>query len=505
MNRIRLASVMSLLFLVGCASQLPNNTALPSYALPPSTHGKLAEYVSKQNTFATQNAVHPLGLGTDAYVARLYLVEQATTSIDLQYYIYRSDVTGLQLSYSLWQAAERGVRVRLLLDDLSTNRNDEHLHLLASHRNIDVRLFNPFVHSNAKALDFASNFNRLNRRMHNKSMTIDSLFSIVGGRNIGDEYFSASRDKEFGDFDLLAVGPVVSDTSQQFDEYWNHPLSYALSTLEQKTLSPKQQSQQLAQWQTQISASISNHQHYINALQNARLANYITHNNLPWHVGSAELIYDNPDKIIGLATDNLLTKLTRQIATTTQNIIIISPYFVPRQRGTEQLIELATRGINITIVTNSLAATDVVAVHSGYAPYRHDLLAAGIKLFEMKVSPNAKPDAWRASSQASLHAKSVLFDDHTIFVGSFNLDPRSVYLNTEMGILFSNQEFVKDIAQNLHTVLQQNCYQLKLDQEQQVYWFDLANKTTINSEPDASIWRKIAAWFFELLPIEEQL
>ena len=193
------------------------------------------------------------------------------------------------------------------------------------------------------------------------------------------------------------------------------------------------------------------------------------------------------------------------LALTSHNIVIISPYFVPRESGTAKLIELAKQGLSITILTNSLAATDVVAVHSGYAPYRKALLAAGIRLFEMKVSPDATPKTWQGSSQASLQAKSILFDEHTIFVGSFNLDPRSVYLNTEMGMLFNNPHFVTSVKQSLQSVLESNCYQVKLDNQNELYWFDAKTQTTYYSEPDASIWRKIGAWFFELLPIEEQL
>jgi len=504
LKRILIIGVV--LFMVGCATHIKPTPSVKSYAKAPAKTGRLANFVSNAtNQKDNQTGVYALGKGVDAFVSRVSLINAASSSIDLQYYIYNKDVTGNQINYSLYQAAERGVQIRLLLDDLKAPDLNPQLQILNQHKNVEIRLFNPSPNRRFKALGILTDFDRLNSRMHNKSLTVDSLTSVIGGRNIGDEYFSASHEVEFGDFDLLLIGAAVNDINTQFDSYWNSEFSYPLEVFHNKLYSDAEVINILSNWDLEVSNAEESKQDYVQALLNSEFIEHLTEGKLPWSWGNAQVLYDPPSKINekGLASP-LLDDLEEAFANTTKSLFIISPYFVPGENGIEYLRKMVERGVEVSILTNSLAATDVVAVHSGYAPYRKPLLAAGITLYETKVTANFKPSAWRGSTQASLHAKSIIFDNKHTFVGSLNLDPRSIFINTEIGVLFENVPLSEKIHNALSDAISDSAYQVKLN-DNKLEWIDLKTKNTFTSEPDASIWRKIGACFFGILPIEDQL
>ncbi|WOT06380.1 phospholipase D family protein [Shewanella youngdeokensis] len=497
----------ALVFLFGCQStpQYPDKT--PTYAFKQQTQSALFQSLKADlETHSGLTGVVPLSDGVDALIARLALVKAATSSIDLQYYIYRADESGKLLLWHLLEAAERGVRVRLLLDDMALKGADNSLVMLVSHHNIDVRLYNPSFERHFRTLAFINHFSRLNHRMHNKSLTIDNTLTVVGGRNIGNEYFSNNADVDFGDFDLVAVGDVVNEVSQQFDLYWNADLTVdinALTDIQITTLQLAEAKVEVEQYKLQHSDSA-----YIKRLLSSQLIAQIEDQTLPWYWGKAQLVYDQPDKQHHQSeTDNILADLSLFLAQAKRDVIIVSPYFVPTRAGAASLIKAVESGLEVTVITNSLAATDVLAVHAGYRTYRQQLLEAGVKLYEVKADlelSKRNGSSWSGSSKSSLHAKTFIIDSSAIFVGSFNFDPRSAWLNTEMGLIIKNQTLATGVFNGITDNLVSKTYRLSvLDDE--VVWHNDETQQVMFSEPDSGLWRQFLVDCIALLPIESQL
>ncbi|HHF3260454.1 phospholipase D family protein [Vibrio diabolicus] len=442
----------------------------------------------------------PLNQGHDALLARTSLIESAQKSLDLQYYIYRGDETSQLITWRLYEAAKRGVRVRLLLDDMQ-KRNDDVMAALNAHPNIEIRLFNPHQYRDSRWFALASDFERLNRRMHNKSLIADSVSAIVGGRNIGNEYFSFESQVEFGDFDLLLYGEAVQQTADQFDLYWNSayaiPMEWITPDSQQITdLAIQKQVDKL-----QLEEKFSTGRYDFTKLD---MYQALKQGNLKLYWGEAKVWFDLPDKV-ATRESQLIDNLTDLVKSVEHSFVLISPYFVPTEVGTQALSNAAKRGVDITIVTNSLASNDVFAVHGWYAKYRTDLLEAGVKLWEVKASAKLK-SKWSltGSSRASLHAKAMTIDDKTLFVGSMNWDPRSAALNTEMAVVIEQPEYVQMFLEQLPNQLSNNAYALTL-RDGDIVWTDIKTGKEYDSEPEAGVWRKMGALFSGILPIEDQL
>ncbi len=515
MLRQRLVSFgtfIGIVLLSGCATQLPS---LTTEQKPPSqtlisdvSKSEMAKTINEMTLARpTQSGVYPLGDGVDAFVARLALINGATTSVDVQYYIYRADTTGNLLTAVLMKAAERGVRVRLLLDDMNTSGKDNAFALLSNHPNVEIRLFNPFLNRFRRGLEFLGNINRANRRMHNKSLSVDGRVTIVGGRNIGDEYFSADQSVEFGDFDLLAIGPVVDEISQQFDLYWNSEAAYPVATLIPPLNNPWPETRE------RINHLIQNYQgsDYVQRLKRAHIISDISREDAPIYWGKAHAVYDPPSKAMplheassspALPDHYMLPQLINLFDRARQSLVLVSPYFVPGDAGVELLTQYRQQGIDVTVVTNSLAATDVVAVHSGYRKYRVPLLQSGVELYEVRVDAKAKPSSWKGSSRVSLHAKTFYVDDTTLFVGSFNFDPRSAALNTELGIVIESPELIETIKAKASSEIAKVTYKVEMNNND-IRW--VGAEGTYDKEPQASLWRRIGATLMGWLPIEQHL
>ncbi|AJR06126.1 phospholipase D family protein [Photobacterium gaetbulicola] len=498
-----LALLASLFSFIGCSST-PTAEKVPSYTIPFNSQTQLASqslpYIKKHPELT---GFYPLGDGQEAFLARLALIYGAEQSIDLQYYIYRSDSTSSLMTYALYQAAERGVRVRILLDDMQS-RDDKTMARLASHPNIKIRLFNPFENRSARVFGFISDFDRLNRRMHNKALIADNAFVITGGRNIGDEYFAANTAVDFGDFDILMLGEAVTNIAVQFDTYWNSKPSTPIESLVRQ--GPKPTPAEIEQWESDLKRDFK-HSQYIQSMAQLPLSNHIKNETLEFYWGKAEVHYDLPSKIYSPEdTDLMLHQLSAILAQTEHELLLVSPYFVPTVQGTNALTQAAKDGIDVTIITNSLASNDVFAVHGWYAKYRESLLAGGVKLYEVKVDPSLKKKrSWMGSSRTSLHAKTFIIDRKDLFVGSFNFDPRSAFLNTEMGVLIESEEFGELVYQGVDRNLKKNTYRLALDKDGNLEWHNDLSGIIIHSEPDASLWLRFSAWLAGLLPIENQL
>ncbi|EGQ8106372.1 TPA: phospholipase D family protein [Vibrio parahaemolyticus] len=448
----------------------------------------------------TITGFYPLNQGHDALLARTSLIESAQKSLDLQYYIYRGDETSQLITWRLYEAAKRGVRIRLLLDDMQ-KRNDNVMAALNAHPNIEIRLFNPHQYRSARIFALTSDFERLNRRMHNKSLIADSVSAIVGGRNIGNEYFSFESEVEFGDFDLLLYGEAVQQTADQFDLYWN-----SVHAVPMEWISPESQSVSDAAIQKQVTKlnlqeKFSSGRYDFTALD---MYQDLKQGKLNLYWGDGQVWFDLPDKVT-THDSQLVGNLTELLKSVEHSFVLISPYFIPTEAGTKALTNAAKRGVDITIVTNSLASNDVFAVHGWYAKYREDLLESGIKLWEVKSSAKLK-SKWSltGSSRASLHAKAMTIDDKTLFVGSMNWDPRSAALNTEMAVVIEQPEYVQAFLAKLPSQLKDNAYRLTL-RDGDIVWTNTKTGEEYDSEPEAGVFRRLGAWFSGILPIEDQL
>ena len=455
-----------------------------------------------------KTGIYPLKLPADAFAARALLAARAQRSLDVQYYIWRGDETGMLLAEALWRAAERGVRVRLLLDDHGTTGLDRVLAALDAHPNIEVRLYNPLMHRGVRALNFLTDFSRANRRMHNKSFIADNQAAVVGGRNVGDEYFGAGGGVVFKDLDVLAVGAAVRAASRAFDLYWNSDSAYpAASILEPAGAGAR------ALLEEQFAAAHASPaaRDYLKALRDTPLATQLVGGALPLEWAQAQLVCDDPAKTLAGGEQGellLLPQLLRLAGPVEKRFDLVSPYFVPGDQGTVNLAALARRGVQVRILTNSLAASDVAAVHAGYAKRRADLLRAGVRLYELKPTPVAEKtkdkDALGGSSSASLHAKTFAVDGERVFVGSFNFDPRSARLNTEMGLVIASPELARQVAAAFDADIPRQSWEVRLAEDGSLYWIERtpSGEKRYDSEPGVSLLKRLGVGILSLLPIE---
>ena len=434
------------LFLIFLArySSLPSLQGRTFSAVILDTHDtRLAKAISPLvRAHPAKSGIHALANGRDAFAARVLLAEVAQRTLDVQYYIWHRDMTGTLLFQALHEAAERGVRVRVLLDDNNTSGLDSTLAALDAHPNLEVRLFNPFVIRRPRWINFLISFSRLNRRMHNKSFTVDNQATIIGGRNVGDEYFGAAEGVLFIDLDVLAVGSIVNEVSRDFDSYWASASAYPASLLLAAPPEGAREGITAAALKVEQNPAA---QAYVETFRTSPFVRDLLQSDLPLEWATTRMVSDDPAKALGRARSegHLIEKLKLAIREPTTQLDLISAYFVPSSLGTRFFTGLANRGVKVSILTNSLAATDVALVHSGYAKYRKELLRAGVILYELKRLASIQPNAGRgltgSSGAASLHAKTFAVDGDHIFIGSFNFDPRSARLNTELGFVIDSE------------------------------------------------------------------
>jgi cardiolipin synthase C len=466
-----------------------------------------------------RSGVFALRAARDAFAARVLLADAAERTLDLQYYIWHADTSGTLLLDALRRAAARGVRVRMLLDDNNTSGLDSTLAAFAALANVEVRLFNPFAVRGWRALGFLTDFARLNRRMHNKSFTADNQATIVGGRNVGDEYFGAESELLFVDLDILAIGPVVSDVSTDFDRYWNSASSYPARAL---LGAPTDEARAALDRRLELLKRGPAARSYQEAIAASPFVADMLARRLPLEWTRVQLVSDDPAKALGNADDSelLWTRLKRIVAKPRSELILASPYFVPGAKGVADFAAMAASGVRITVLTNSLAATDVPAVHAGYARRRLALLRAGIALYELKRgadprgtgerrglldgSGSGQGSAMPGSSRSSLHTKAFTVDGERVFVGSFNFDPRSARLNTEMGFVIDSAALAQSMAQALRPRLANDAYRVRLSERGELEWTETLEGREVvhNQEPGTTFWGRVGVSLLSLLPIE---
>ena len=462
---------------------------------------------------ATHSGVYALGDPREAFAARSLLARTAQHTLDVQYYIWRHDKTGLLLLHELLLAADRGVRVRLLLDDGGTTGLDDALQALHSHPNAEVRLVNPLpLRGWLKPLGYVTDFRRTNRRMHNKSFSADGQASIVGGRNVGNEYFGATDGVVFADLDVLAIGPAVLVIEQDFDRYWNHVAAYPVDQVA-RPVAPGALEGLRRSGQALVQSPAA--QDYRQALEATPFVQHLLQAQLPMDWAVAHLVSDPPEKIQGQAPSTALIgeQLRRAIGTPTQSLDLVSPYFVPTAAGVQAFAQLRAQGLRVRILTNALEATDVAIVHSGYAKYRKPLLQDGIELYELRgTPPDYAEDGDRlrrqltalGSSGSSLHAKTFAVDGQRAFVGSFNFDPRSLQLNTEMGLMIESPRLAQQTSHSFDQTIPAQAYRVSLNAQGQLRWHSGVGDPApvYDTEPQSRWHQRLSLWFLGLLPIE---
>ena len=508
--------------LSACASLPETRTTVPSTVITDTADTALGRRLP--TTLAALNApggVHLLPDGPSAFLARLAMVRAAERSIDAQYYIWQRDTTGRMLIAELLRAADRGVRVRLLIDDFGSAANDRDLLILDQHANIEVRLFNPIANRSRRTLSTTGDFARVNRRMHNKSLTVDNRLTIVGGRNIGDEYFEAGQGLFYRDLDALAIGAVVADVSARFDRYWNSPVVWGITDL--TSIKPTAEDARkafdgLAAFERQQEG-----QAFEQAMLASSLARQIREGSVDFVGADVRVLADDPAKVEqpdGDRSNLLLPQLLPELERSREQLTLISPYFVPGREGVAFLRRIRERGVRVRVLTNSLSAADVLPVFATYQKYRHELLAAGIELYE--INPGAVQDSLQGQTEAAtgdihgnspahaaLHGKVLVFDCRAIFVGSMNLDARSFFTNTEIGFVVNAPALAADVCTRIDEMLAKSAYRLELrpikGSRPRIEFVGVeegGQPIRYESDPHSTAWQRFKIFVMSLLPIQ---
>lgn len=454
---------------------------------------------------------YPLIDGIEALSTRLLLAERAEVSIDTQYYLVKTDTASMAFIYSLLRAADRGVRVRLLIDDVFTKGYDTGMAALDSHPNFEVRVFNPFRRgAGGRVWSGLTNFARVNRRMHTKSFTVDNQVTIVGGRNIADEYFGARADARFGDLDVVGIGPVADDVSRMFDSFWNHETALPVPAFSKMPDDPAAELESLRE-RLRAAFEAARTTRYAEAVK-ATVLGFLDRGGDSFEWTPYELVYDSPDKGIrskeGPAV-SIVEPLIEALQSAQDKVVVVSPYFVPLKTGIRFFSELEARGVEVTIVTNSLAANNQVTVHGGYAPSRKPLLRSGVRIYEVR------PDAEVAGSQivaasgakSTLHTKAFFVDGKKTFIGSFNFDPRSLNLNTESGVIIESESMTNLFMSGVEDNVDEKAYELFLDENDKLRWrgYEDGQEVIHTNEPESTWAQRFIAGIVRLLPVKSQL
>jgi len=507
--RLLLATAVALLA-ASCGVSFHDAPRTPSHALKHApTRGVAGQLEAAAARHPGKSGFAVLGGNREAFTDRVALADFAQETLDVQYYIWSADTAGLLLADHLVRAAERGVRVRFLLDDVNFKKRDSATAAIAAHPNIEVRIFNPHRYRNNRTTEFVMNFGKLNKRMHNKIMVMDNAAAIVGGRNIADEYFGLGESFNNRDLDIAAVGPVVRDLSATFDQFWNSESAVPIEAFVRDQPTMDDFRRQVATMRSNIrperypfpvDQDVSELKGRIGEIMDE----------LVWAEG--EVLYDTYDSTQGRDPEGKMNRrLHAEVAAARSRVDIEAAYFVLRDPGIATIRELTERGVTVRVLTNALAGNDVVAAQAGHTRRRPQVIRAGAEVHELRpdapamlsqVAPQAR------DSRAALHTKTLVIDDETSFVGSFNLDPRSADINSEIGLLVHSEEFAKQVRAFLDEgVRPENAYRVTLDEQGRTLWTtEIDGETrTCSVDPETTFGRRTMNRLLTLLPIEDQL
>ncbi len=515
---VRLKSALSVAFIAilllvsGCASIDYDYPRTESTAILDTADTRIGTTVAglTESVAPGLSGFHTLNSGIDAFGSRLLLADRAERTIDTQYYLIKPDVTGKAFVYTLLKAADRGVRVRLLVDDMFVLGKDRGLVALDAHPNFEIRIVNPFRRGiGGFVWTGLTGFSRATRRMHAKSFTVDSQVTILGGRNIADEYFGASRDSKFGDLDIIGIGPIAPEVSRMFDTFWNHETALPLPAFAKMPDDPQAELQWVraelaeafeAARQTRYAAAISGSvEQFIEGYPKS----------IEW--APYQLVYDSPDKHLGAdrgPDENIVTPLAEAVFGAQKELLIVTPYFVPRDEGINRIIELEKRGVDVTIVTNSLVANNHTAVHGDYAPSRKPLLRNGVRIFELKQNADfAGTEFAEEDSRATLHTKAFFVDREQSFIGSFNFNQRSVNRDSENGVIVESERISSGFMDAIYDAVGAQAWEVFLNEDGDLRWrgYDDGQEVIYEKEPESSWFMRFKATVARILPIKSQL
>ena len=521
----RFAFLFFIVALISACATLPpgsqfEKTQSTAFAQPEQTRlGKQFEAAARDH--GGNSGFRLISSGLDGLIARIELIDAAERTLDLQYYIFRADNSGHLVSEALLRAADRGVRVRLLVDEGERLPGDSEIELLDGHPNIEVRAFNPFAYrgesKHIRALEFMLNAPRLDYRMHNKLFVVDNAVAVVGGRNIGDEYFDIDPESQFGDDDVFAAGPIVRQLSRTFDEYWNSTLAIPVRALRNGRPSSAVLNDYRGRLSRYLGALGSDPRKYVSRIASGEPYAGLMSGRLPLVWTRAQLIYDSPDKKRvdkGIEAGNLIFPPVMAACTAAQSeLLIVTPFFVPGPSGVELLSRLRAQDVRVRVLTNSLEATPELPAHAGYLHYRRPLLERGVELYEMRAKPDREGHALAANGKYALHAKIFVFDRTRVLIGSVNFDLRSKHLNTEIGLIIESPELSQQSAVRFASLVQPaNSYEVLLRNDANNGASTLVWRTQQNGElvelehePAGGEWRRAMVQLLRLLPLDPEL
>lgn len=506
-------SLIVTLFFTACSTKPATYPRTSSYALTAYSSTDIGKIIEKEV------ARHPgksgfdiIRYGREAFTARIAMTDLTDKTLDLQYYLWEPDETGRLLALHTLRVADRGVKVRVLLDDIGLQGRDDMIAAMDVHPNIEIRIFNPFSSRGMHALDFLTDTDRVNHRMHNKTVIMDNAFAIVGGRNIGNHYFGVSEDINFRDLDIAAVGPIVRDISKMYDYFWNGKWSVPISVISKKKYTMEDLTKERKKLEKKVRGD-----HYPYPLASDTRQLQINLKQLMKHFvwAKGEVLWNDPEQM-RLDRDKqshaMIDKLHNRLNRLHKDLLMESAYFIPREDGIKHLVALSKKGIKVRILTNSLKSNDVLAAYAGYNNYRMEMLRNGIEVYELRDDAGASKIINRSPAKGKvhtgLHSKVIVFDEKDVFVGSFNLDPRSSRINTEGGLYVQNRELARRVmAYMKEGISLENAYRLGLDKAGHITWTTIENEKIVvyTSEPKVSAWDKMKVTLFQMLPMEDQL
>lgn len=502
----------------GCASAPLDFPRTESFAfMSPQETALGRNFHPETSAHPGETGVYLLPSGPDALVARAVLIDAAEKSIDFQYFIFKDDMVSDFLLDHIVAAADRGVRVRMLLDDFWQAGQDERLAGISAHPNIELRVFNPVGGNRSKeayrSLQYVFGPKRIKGRMHNKSLIVDSAAAIIGGRNIADEYFAAHEDHNVSDVDLVAIGEAVNDFARTFDDYWNAPLSLPIEAFVPAERGPECLAELRSRLErTRATASASE---YAQRVRESDLFKHTQARTTPFLWGKDEALADAPGKSLLKREDVpsafMAERLVEVLNSAKHEVLMSSPYFVPGKGGMDWFKKTCARGVTVKFLTNSLASTDVDAVHGGYVTYRKEMLRDGVDLYELRPDPERTGKSAEIhrgnTARAALHAKIIIIDRETIFVGSHNIDLRSGELDSQNGILIRSPGLAAQLAEVFEMVTTPAyAYRVTLHGNRLTWTTEKAgNPIEYRKEPETNFWRRWNASFIGRLSPEQWL
>ena len=521
--------ILIVALLSGCASLPPGSgfpkTASSALAHPEETRlGRQFKNTARGHNGKSGFRIIPVG--ADGFLIRMQMINAAARTLDLQYFIFRGDETGQQLTNAVLHAADRGVRVRVLIDDGETVAGDEQIIALEAHPSVNIRIFNPFAYRGHielfRAIEFMFNLSRLDYRMHNKLLVVDNAVALIGGRNIGDQYFQIDSESQFADDDVFAAGPIAQQLSATFDEYWNNALSIpaeAFSGGKSSHTALNEHREVLNEQSRQLKADGID---YVKRVATGEPFNGIISGRLPLIWAHSQLVCDSPDKKQVKKSAMVGRLMQREVANATiavhSELLMVTPYLIPGKEGMQLFKDLRQRNVRVRVLTNSLESSTVSVAQSGYMQYRAPLLENGVELYEIRsLLGNARGSGQTAAISGygnySLHAKLFVFDRQRLFIGSMNFDQRSMHLNTEIGLIIDSPELAQQIAARFEAMVQPvNSYMLALRPNDaggspSLVWLTQEDGKAVeyDTEPARSGWQRFKVNFLSLLPLDTEL